>query len=62
MVSFMHKQNIICSQIQLDDIAHEQTIIRRQFFVGHMVDFQPIKRKKFFLNFFLMLVVKFKSF
>ena len=48
MVSFMHKQNIICSQIQLDDIAHEQTIIRRQFFVGHMVDFQPIKGKKFF--------------
>ena len=62
VVSFMHEQNIICSQTQLDDIAHEQTIIRRQFFVGHMADFQPIKRKKFFLNFFLMLMVKFKSF
>ena len=62
VVSFIHEQNITCSQIQLDDIAHEQTIIRRQFFAGHMVDFQPIKRKKFFLNFFLMLMVKFKSF
>ena len=29
MVSFMHKQNIICSQAQLDDIAHERTIICR---------------------------------
>ena len=58
----MHEQNIICSQIQLDDIAHEQTIIRSQFFAGHMADFQPIKGKKFFLNFFLMLMVKFKSF
>ena len=62
VVIFMHEQNIICSQTQLDDIAHEQTIIRSQFFAGHMVDFQPIKRKKFFLIFFLMLMVKFKSF
>ena len=30
MVSFMHEQNIICSQTQLDGIAHEQTIICRQ--------------------------------
>ena len=62
VVIFMHEQNIICSQTQLDNIAHEQTIIRSQFFAGHMVDFQPIKGKKFFLNFFLMLMVKFKSF
>ena len=61
MVSFMHGQNIICSQTQLDDIAHEQSINRRQFFAGHMVDFQPIKRKGFF-NFFPTLMVKFKSF
>ena len=26
-VSFMHEQNIICIQTQLDEIAHEQTII-----------------------------------
>ena len=32
MVLFMHEQNIICSQSQLDDIAHEQTIICRQLF------------------------------
>ena len=44
VVIFMHEQNIICSQTQLDNIAHEQTIIRSQFFAGHMVDFQPIKR------------------
>ena len=29
-VSFMHVQNIICSQTQLDGIVHEQTIICRQ--------------------------------
>ena len=29
VVSLTHEQNIICSQIQLDDIAHEQTIICR---------------------------------
>ena len=29
VVSFLHEQNIICSQTQLDDIAHEQTIIWR---------------------------------
>ena len=27
MGSFTREHNIICSQIQLDDIAHEQTII-----------------------------------
>ena len=26
-VSFIHEQNIICSQTQLDGIAHEQSII-----------------------------------
>ena len=45
-VSFMHVQNIICSQTQLDGIAHEQTIICRQLFVGHVVGSQPMKRKK----------------
>ena len=46
LVSFMHEQNIICSQTQLDDIAHEQTIICRQLFAGHMLGFWPMKRKK----------------
>ena len=40
------KQNIVCSQTQLDDIAHEQTIICRQLFAGHMVGSLPMKRKK----------------
>ena len=40
------RQNIICSQTQLDDIAHEQTIICRQLFPGHVEGFQPMKRKK----------------
>ena len=34
-VSFMHVQNIICSQTQVDGIVHGQTIICRQLFVGH---------------------------
>ena len=46
MVSFMHKQNSICSQKQLNDIAHEQTIICRQLFEGHVVGSRPMKRKK----------------
>ena len=29
MVSLTREQNIICSQIQLDDMAHEQTILCR---------------------------------
>ena len=45
-VSFMHVQNIICSQTQLDGIAHELTIICRQLFAGHVVGFRPMKRKK----------------
>ena len=46
MVSFMHEQNIICTQTRLDDIAHEQAILCRQLFAGHMVDSWPMKRKK----------------
>ena len=46
LVSFMHEQNIICSQTHLDDIVHEQTIICRQLFAGHMVGSQPMKRNK----------------
>ena len=46
MVSFMHEQNIICSQTQLDEIAHEQSIICGQLPAGHMVGPRPIKRKK----------------
>ena len=41
----MHEQNIICSKIQLDEIAHEQTISCRQLFAGHVVGFRPMKRK-----------------
>ena len=36
VVSFMHEQNIICSQTQLDDNEHEQTIICRQSFARHV--------------------------
>ena len=46
VVSFMHKQNSICSQKQLNDIAHEHTIICRQLFACHMVSSQPMKMKK----------------
>ena len=46
VVSFTHEQNIICSQLQIDDIAHEQTIICRQLFAGHKVGSRPMKRKK----------------
>ena len=42
VVSFTHERNIICSQIQLDDISHEQNML----FAGHVVDCRPIKRKK----------------
>ena len=45
-VSFMHKQNIICSQTQLDGIAHEHTIICRQLFAGQVVGSWLMKRKK----------------
>ena len=46
MVSFIHEQNITCSQTKLDDIAHEQTIICTHLFAGHVVSFRPMKRKK----------------
>ena len=45
MVSFMHEENSICSQKQLNDIAHEHTIIYRQLFAGHVVGSRPMKRK-----------------
>ena len=47
-VSFMHVQNIICSQTQLDGIAHEKTIINfcRQLLAGLVVGSWPMKRKK----------------
>ena len=38
MILFTHKQNIICSQTRLDDIAHEQTIICGQLFADHVVE------------------------
>ena len=43
MVSFMHEQNIICSQTKLDEIGQEQT--SGQFFAGHVVGSLPMKRK-----------------
>ena len=54
-VSFMHKQNIICSQTLLDSIAPEQTIVCRQSFAGHVVGSQPMKRKKNLLRMIVML-------
>ena len=56
-VSFMHVQNIICSQTQLDGIAHEQTIICRQLFVGHVVGCQPMKRKKNLLRMIMLFII-----
>ena len=56
MVSFMHVQNIICSQTQLNSIAHEQTIICRQLFAGHVVGSQPMKRKKNLLRMIICII------
>ena len=56
MVSFMHEQNIICSQTLLDGIAHEQTIICRQLFAGHMVGSRPMKRKKNLLRMIIIII------
>ena len=56
MVSFMHVQNIICSQTQLDGIVHGQTIICRQLFVGHVVGSQPVKRKKNLLRMIIITI------
>ena len=44
--SFTHEQNIIWSQIKLDDITREQTIICRQLFADHVVGSRPMKRTK----------------
>ena len=46
MGSFTHEQNIIWSQIKLDDITREQTIICRQLFADHVVGSRPMKRTK----------------
>ena len=52
LVSFMHEQNIICSQTQLDDIAHEQTIICRQLLIcrSHVGLLASEKEEKFASN------------
>ena len=42
MVSFMHEQNIICSQTKLENIAH----CTLQLFAGQVVGSRPMKRKK----------------
>ena len=41
-----HKENIICRQRKLDDIAHEQTIICRQLIAGHVIGSRLMRRKK----------------
>ena len=47
MVSFVHKQNIICSQTQLDDIiGHQQPIICRQLFAISLFQWIPLKNKR----------------
>ena len=48
MVSFMHDQNIICSQSKLDDVGHEQTIICGQLSAGHVVGFLPVNDKNYY--------------
>ena len=57
-VSFMHEQNIICSQTLLDGIAHEQTIICRQLFAGHVVGSRPVKREKNLLRMIIDVIRK----
>ena len=47
LVSFMHEQNIICSQKKMDNIVQfKQTIICKRLFAGHLVRSRPKKRKK----------------
>ena len=48
MVSFTHEQNIICSQILLDDIAHEQTITCRQLIFRPSDGLSAIEKKEKF--------------
>ena len=50
MVHFMHEQNIICTQTQIDDIMHEQAIICRQLFSGHVVGKKNLLRMVKFVN------------
>ena len=57
-VSFMHEQNIICSQTLLDGIAHEQTIICRQLFAGHVVGSRPMERTKNLLQMIIDIIGK----
>ena len=57
MVSFVHEQNSICSQKQLNDIAHEHTIICRQLFAGHVVGSRPMKRKIHLHRMIVLLIV-----
>ena len=40
------KENIICRQRKLDDIAHEQTIICRQLIAGHVIGSRLMRTKK----------------
>ena len=56
-VSFVHVQNIIGSQAQLDCIAHEQTIICRQLFAGHVVGSRTTKRKKNFHRMIIIIII-----
>ena len=51
MILFTHKQNIICSQTRLDDIAHELTIICRQLFGDHVVESHQENWLRVFMNF-----------
>ena len=51
MILFTRKQNIICSQTRLDDIAHEQTIICRQLFGDHVVESHQENLLRVFMNF-----------
>ena len=47
LVSFMHEQNIICSQKKMDNVMHfKQTIICRGLFAGHVVRSRPMKRER----------------
>ena len=46
LVSFVHEQNIICSQKKMDNIVHFKQTIIRQLFAGHVVRSRPMKRKK----------------
>ena len=58
MLSLTHEQNIIYSQIKLDDIAQEQTIICRQLFAGHVAGSRLMKREnklhRIIINIYLM--------